>query len=177
MPVPDFSPGEVLTANAMDSIGLWLVSVVNIGNGVTSVPVNNCFSSNYQNYRVVITGMNATPGNSAFIVLQSSLGSTYFGGGYFMTHGITTVNGATFNGTNLGLWAGITGNGTTITMDISRPNLVATTGSVGMSSASQQVNSFQAYDSNAVAHTGFNFVQTGGPTMTGGVIRVYGYRN
>ena len=178
MSFPSFNAGEVLTAADMNAVGLWLVSTTTIGTGVTSVPVNNCFSSNYQNYRVVISGMNASAtGNSAFIVLQGSLGATYFGGGYFMTYGSTVVNGATFNGVALGLWAGITGTGFTATMDITRPNLATPTGMVGLSSGSQNTNSYQTYDSNAVAQTGFNFVQVGGPTMTGGVIRVYGYRN
>ena len=52
MPVPDFSPGEVLTAAAMDSIGLWKISTASV-TSQTSLIIDNCFSSNYKNYRIL----------------------------------------------------------------------------------------------------------------------------
>jgi hypothetical protein len=52
MPVPNFSPGEVLTAGAMDSIGLWKVASATFSGITTGAPldVNNVFSSSYTNY-------------------------------------------------------------------------------------------------------------------------------
>jgi hypothetical protein len=50
MPVPDFSPGEVLTAAAMDSIGLW-----KIGGGTlsgTAVNFQGVFTSDYNVYKM-----------------------------------------------------------------------------------------------------------------------------
>jgi hypothetical protein len=52
MPVPDFSPGEVLTAAAMDSIGLWKVADATF-TAASSVDVANCYSTNYTNYLIV----------------------------------------------------------------------------------------------------------------------------
>jgi hypothetical protein len=54
MPVPDFSPGEVLTAAAMDSIGMWLVNSTTFTN-TTTIQINNCFTSNYRNYLVMVS--------------------------------------------------------------------------------------------------------------------------
>ena len=54
MPVPDFSPGEVLTADAMDSIGLWLVGSTTVTAQTTGI-VDNCFTDNYRNYQVVVS--------------------------------------------------------------------------------------------------------------------------
>jgi hypothetical protein len=53
MPVPDFSPGEVLTAAAMDSIGLWKIAEVNLTG--TTVNIVGCFSSSFDAYRIVIS--------------------------------------------------------------------------------------------------------------------------
>jgi len=177
MPVPDFSPGEVLTAAAMDSIGLWLVSTTTIGTGVTSVPVNNCFSSNYQNYRVVINTSASASGNSAFITLNGSAGATYFGGGSFQAWSATSNTVPSFNGVTSGFWLGVTGPGFTFTGDILRPNLAAATGFNGLSSGAGFGNTLLGYDSNAASSVSFTLSILGGPTLTGGTIRVYGYRN
>jgi hypothetical protein len=61
MPVPDFSPGEVLTAAAMDSIGLWKVVSGNATTG-TVLSISNCFTADYDAFRIVITDARCTPG-------------------------------------------------------------------------------------------------------------------
>jgi hypothetical protein len=182
MPVPDFSPGEVLTAAAMDSIGLWLVKTVTIGTTVTSVSVSNCFSNDFQSYRVVISGVSVSGlGNSSFIKLNNSTGSTYYTGGYFATIGSTGLTGAAVFGSE-GLWIGIHGGRFSAACDIHNPNQTIPTtfggGSVAGASTGY-ANKFDGVDTNAVAQTGFNLnIATGSPhTMTGGTIRVYGYRN
>jgi hypothetical protein len=53
MPVPDFSPGEVLTASAMDSIGLWLVGSTTVTAQTTAI-LDGCFSSSYRDYLLVV---------------------------------------------------------------------------------------------------------------------------
>ena len=52
MPVPDFSVGEVLTSQAMDSIGLWLVGSTSFGPTATSAELDNVFTSNFQTYEI-----------------------------------------------------------------------------------------------------------------------------
>jgi hypothetical protein len=54
MPVPDFSPGEVLTAAAMDSIGLWLVGSGTLSLTTSATNVTGVFSSTYKRYRVLL---------------------------------------------------------------------------------------------------------------------------
>jgi hypothetical protein len=64
MPVPDFSPGEVLTAAAMDSIGLWKVaSTAFNGNGFS---MDNVFTSNYTNYRILINATCTADADTSF---------------------------------------------------------------------------------------------------------------
>jgi len=57
MPVPDFSPGEVLTAAAMDSIGLWKITTQSMATGTLNVDITNCFSANYSTYKLVFTNV------------------------------------------------------------------------------------------------------------------------
>jgi hypothetical protein len=67
MPVPDFSPGEVLTAAAMDSIGMWRANPTSIsGTGATlannkitlsactAVVINGAFTGSFENYSLVM---------------------------------------------------------------------------------------------------------------------------
>lgn len=62
MPVPNFSPGEVLTASAMDSIGLWLIRTTT-WSSQTSINVDTVFSDNYKNYYIVCNAAGGGPQN------------------------------------------------------------------------------------------------------------------
>jgi hypothetical protein len=73
MPVPDFSPGEVLTAAAMDSIGLW-----KIGGGTlsgTAVNFQGVFTSDYNVYKMFFYNVRNTT-SSAELGLRLLSGST-----------------------------------------------------------------------------------------------------
>jgi hypothetical protein len=59
MPVPDFSPGEVLTAAAMDSIGLWKITSASATSG-SVLNISDCFTSDYTQYRVTVTARTAS---------------------------------------------------------------------------------------------------------------------
>jgi len=104
MPVPDFSPGEVLTAAAMDSIGLWRVASGSFTN-VPTVDITG-FSSTFDFYRLTFTSLRTTSGNTA-INAQYMNGGTlrntaYYASSFFTsylgTSGVltTTNNGASF---------------------------------------------------------------------------------
>ena len=74
MPVPDFSPGEVLTAAAMDSIGLRLVkSQTFTGSGTAQF--TNCFNADFQNYRLVFSCLTA-PAAAAIVNTSMLVGTT-----------------------------------------------------------------------------------------------------
>jgi hypothetical protein len=174
---PVFSTAQVLTAAQMNAVGMWLVKTVTIGSGVTSVPVTNCFSSDFTNYRIVVNTSMSASGNSAFITLNNSAGTTYFGGGQFQAYSTTTNTGASFPGVSDGFWCGISGPNFTMTADILRPNLAQATGFFGLSSESTYSNTVRGLDSNAASSVSMTLTQVGGVTMTGGQIRVYGYRD
>ena len=81
MPVPDFSPGEVLTASAMDSIGLWLVSSTNFTNQAT-VQINSTFPTSYSRFRILIT-TRSTVQAARWLGLRLSVGGTPAISNYF----------------------------------------------------------------------------------------------
>lgn len=92
MPVPDFSPGEVLTAAAMDSIGLWKVASASATSGANII-LDGVFTSNYKNYRIVVSdvaGSGATGLNMQLRAGGSTLGTSgYYNvrNGYFYSSG------------------------------------------------------------------------------------------
>ena len=79
MPVPDFSPGEVLTAAAMDSIGLWLVKTQAVGAGVSTIVVSDAFSANYDNYLITYTGGSASTTMNLSLRLGTVTTTEYYG--------------------------------------------------------------------------------------------------
>ena len=59
MPVPDFSPGEVLTAAAMDQVGLWKIASASATSG-SSLSIDNCFTSTYATYLILLEDVRTT---------------------------------------------------------------------------------------------------------------------
>jgi hypothetical protein len=177
MPVPDFSPGEVLTAAAMDSIGLWLVKTQTVGSGVASVTVTGAFSADYDNYRITYTGGTA----SASANLQVTLGGSttaYYNTLVYGTFATSLVN-ANVNDNNAAQWSFV-GSGTTdfarLAMELQNPFLTTRTFMSSTYSDAGNSGAVNGYLGNNTSHTAFTITPASG-TLTGGTIRVYGYRN
>jgi hypothetical protein len=179
MPVPDFSPGEVLTAAAMDSIGLWLVKTQTIGTTVATVVVADAFSADYDAYKIIISG---GVGSTTAALLACELGATTTG--YYWGHQYRTYAGATNGnqGSNAANFSrvGIAGtNSLTASFELVNPFLAKntiihysfvdprTTGEAGAGGG---------FLNDTTSYTGFTIIPSTG-TLTGGTIRVYGYRN
>ena len=178
MPVPDFSPGEIWTAGAADSIGLWLVKTVTVGNGVTSVPVTGAFNSNFHNYRVEIGNIDAS-GAGSFIYItfgsqvNSQFGSISFDNFNGISSGVTRQN-------NTGLIEiGVSGsnNDTSSCFDIQSPNLASATNLSGTYNGGGWSGYFGGLVNTSTQYTAFTISVQSPSTLTGGTIRVYGYRN
>jgi hypothetical protein len=189
---PDFSVGQVLTSAAMNSVGLWRVTgctvtsaggtaatasngVVTVGTGNTSVTVNNAFSSNYDNYRIVFNG--GTASNEDFCNFQVGGGAagSYRWGAQFVQY-TNTVNTSVGSGANQ---ARIAVLGTTrwgFVMDVFNPFLTVATNWTSQSSSDAYSWSGSGYSSTAASSTAFTIFPAAG-TLTNGTIRVYGYRN
>jgi len=152
---------------------------VTIGNAVSSVSVLGAFSSLYDNYLVqVIGGANSLEDNGRLSLGSAATG--YFGNLLYATYSSpATFNGASDNNSSqfsfcwrafsgsLGLYANIT---------ISNPNRAIATFVSSSWVAGSASGQYQGVQSSTTQFTSFTLSPTTG-TMTGGTIRVYGYRN
>ena len=180
MPVPDFSPGEIWTAGAADSIGLWLVKSQTIGTAVSSVTVTDAFNANYRAYKIIVTDCVASTTTNMGLKLGASTTAYYHGVNYIATNATGTP--LAVGGSNEALWTRVgagDANGVHIDLDIVNPNVARHTTFFGMYNF-PGIPSFPGMGVGIhqvnTAYTAFDIVPGTG-TITGGTIRVYGYRN
>ena len=178
---PDFSSGQVLTSSAMNSVGLWLVKTQTVGTAVSSVSVTSAFSGDYNNYKIIYEGGVSSASAVLFRIQLNGIAGGYYSSG--MQQSATSATVVTTNVAAGALWElGYTGNQfMRWEMDFANPNAagVGKTGNAKYacydSSASYGGTSSHWLISTAGA-TGFTLSPASG-TITGGTIRVYGYRN
>jgi len=176
MGYPVFASGDVLNASDMNAVGLWLVKTQTIGSAVSSVTVTSAFSSSYDNYIITISGGTTSVNGSVSLQLNNSTGSTYNVAGNYGNYGINVL---TYNPAAATRWNDVIYGGTVAYSGVI--NLVspfATRATTGFSEGSSTgvFYKFSLIDTSTNSSTGFTFAPVSG-TMTGGTIRVYGYRN
>jgi hypothetical protein len=160
---------------------LTLVKTQTIGSGVSTVTVSDAFSSTYDNYRVTISG-GVTSASSGITLQLGATATGYYSFSVYGSYSSNTVNGfGQSNTTSIGDFATGSANGIFTVADILAPNLAART-MVNISWASIDTTLYanfkNGYVNNATQYTAFTIAPgTGGVTMTGGTIRVYGYQN
>lgn len=174
MAFPTFASGDVLLASDMNAVGLWLVKTQTVGSAVSSVTVTGAFSSTFDSYLIVDSGGTM----SVDTALGLTFGSTATGYYYFLTYGAYT--GATVSGDN--------GNNTTKFVHggggadrscyivVQNPNLAKPTEIMARVRYGTVYGTEVGHLANSTQYTAFTLTPTSG-TMTGGTIRVYGYRN
>jgi hypothetical protein len=175
-----FTSGQILTAAQMTTLqtntGLAFISSTNVGaSPVASVTVSNCFSSTYDNYRIIIAGVTAGAVDFS-IQLTGITGSVYTYQGFYQLLGVAAINTfASVNQTSMGLGAfSATGNDF-VQFEISSPNL-AKIKYGQLTSNSTLLSSVQGGQINStVQSTGFTVSPASG-NITNGTISVYGYR-
>ena len=177
MTYPVFATGDVLPASDMNAIGLWLVKTQTIGSAVSSVTVTSAFSSTYDNYLITITGGTASANGSVRLQMNTSTGSTYLGAGTYGNFGVNS--GITYNPAATTSWTdimlgGTAGSSTYVLLNgpfASRPTY-------GFTETQNNATfyKFSLVETSSNSNTGFTLTPASG-TLTGGTIRVYGYRN
>lgn len=179
MSYPSFNVGDVLTAADMNAVGLWLVKEQTVGSAVSSVTVSNAFSADYDAYQIVFTGGTSTAATN--LRLQ--------------------IGGATTGYYSVTLYSGYSSG----TPSVVRDNNAAVFTYVGHQSTTNSFMSCRVYApfatketqifaeyaelgttlnagtttgflNTSTSYTDFTISRASG-TMTGGTIRVYGYRN
>jgi hypothetical protein len=158
--------------------GLVLVKTQTVGTAVSSVEVTSAFSSSYDNYLVTLGGGTASSDCAIGIHLGSSQ-TAYHG---FLNYGSSTSStpvGATINNSTVFNFAGgaSAGNQAHLSVQLIGPNLAAYTKFVNAAYANGLNFGTAAGEHRvATAYTSFTLTPSAG-TLTGGTIRVYGYRN
>jgi|DEB3_MinimDraft_2_1074329.scaffolds.fasta_scaffold16503_1 hypothetical protein len=180
MPYPTFTSGQILTASDMNKVGLWLISTTTLSG--TSVNVANCFSSDFENYRIVMSGITIT--GAADVAWRLRAGATTATGANYQqqtvsvsggtSSGIADVNATSFRGA----LSDTTYEGQAV-LDICRPNIADTTTytfqQFGYFSGAYYFRSGGGLHTLTTAYDSINFFTLG--TAMSGTARIYGYRN
>lgn len=174
---PTFVSGQPLTAAQMNTIGLHLVKTQAVGNGVSSVTVSDCFTSDYDSYKITYDNGSASTGLDIRFQLGSS-STAYYGFLIYGTYNAATVIG--FNVNNAALFAFFGGGDANYCWagaEVHQPYLARHTIFQSLANGNG-VNfwSFTGRHAAATSYTSFTMSTSTG-TLTGGTVRVYGYRN
>jgi hypothetical protein len=175
MTFPVFALGDVLNASDMNAVGLWLVKTQTIGNAVTTQQVTSCFSADYDDYLVTVSGGTAS-GNTT---LNFRCGTQASGYRYsYLYTGYTSSPAAVGTVSDSAIlyagFANTTGLNAIISVSgpfLSGPTMIAGDGG----SIGNFAGRVTGYEPGNSSFTGLTIV-AGSGTMTGGTIRVYGYR-
>lgn len=154
--------------------GLRLVKKQTIGSAVSSVVVNDAFSANYANYKIIVTGgAGSTPNN--LILTMTGASTAYFLSLIFATYGGgSPTNANVNNGSNWSFAGDANANGLTMNLDLLDPFDTKTTRLSGEYITLNNAGHFGGYLSDTTSYTSFTIAATSG-TLTGGTIYVYGY--
>ena len=182
---PVFSAGAVLTAAQMNAVGLWDVNTTTL-NGNTNI--DNVFTSDYDNYRVVLSGLNNSSTTTAGFDMAMRTSTTdttanYYSQVYFQygaaIGGMVSQNAATVF--RLGDFSNSSPAGATFVFDLLGPQAALITTFHGHRWAYQSNVATFVYATIAgcmntsTQYTGIRLSLTTG-TLTG-TCRIYGYRN
>jgi hypothetical protein len=176
---PDFTTGQVLTAAQMNAVGLWLIKEQTIGSAVSTVTVTGAFSADYDNYKIIISGGVGSTTND----LSLKLGSTTTGYYYNLIYAVYNMNSVFALGSTTGaLWpfvGSFTTNALHANIDLFQPFATKRTTYTSNFAYAGTTAGFYLSGGNLENNTSYTefTIGTGVGTLTGGVIRVYGYRS
>jgi hypothetical protein len=169
----------VMIADTDQPPGLQLVKAQTVGTTVSSVTVSDAFSADYNNYKIMYSGGTSTTGTNLSFQLQGVTTSVYFGGAFGTNFSTGAFTGAGMNAQTKWEYAGYAQGGINfMNFDLYSPFLSTRTwysaNPVIISSVGYGAAIGECTDANS--RTGFVIAPVAG-TLTGGTIRVYGYRN
>jgi hypothetical protein len=150
--------------------------------GASSVSLNGCFISTYQNYRIVASNLQGVNGTALNLRLRASGSDTstgYYGSNIYMLFTSTAVNGgATNNASNIGISSVVNTADTPsfLTFEVGHPRDLKQVHVIANSFQADSYVSLGAWkqqNSSALTYDGFT-LYPGAGTISG-TIRVYGY--
>lgn len=176
--------GDVYTQAQSDSkyspittTGSVLISSTTIPASTSTITVSNVFSSAYDNYRIVVNG--GTHSTSAYLYFAfSGISSGYYSALPYQLWSNTTLSGQNRSNQANAFAGAMTTAGVSIAMDVFGPNLTVQKSGITFCSGLATNDAFYwggFYNATTTAQTGFTLTTASG-TLTGGTIKVYGYK-
>lgn len=179
MAVKTFTDNTSLPASDINTYlnngGLVYITSATVGSGVASVTVSNCFSADFDNYRITWAGIVNSIAANSLLQLSGITTNVYSTGGVFFNYGSATVNGYGPAATSSWLPAPLGITNSQGFADLFSPFLTKTKGVVMGGTSTDGHYHFMGTCTSTSSATGFVFSSNSG-TMTGGTITVYGYR-
>lgn len=173
---PVFSAGAVLTAAQMNAVGLWLVKSQTVGSAVSSQQVTGAFNADFTNYRIVVSNVDFSVADNAIAFTLGSSTATYYSASRYFSLAGGTIEVNRNNAASAFLLASATNNDNNFSFDVFQPYATQYTSWSGSGFTYIYNTSFGGLHAVASSHTSFTIATTAG-TMTGGTIKVYGYRD
>jgi hypothetical protein len=157
--------------------GLAFVKSQVPGTTVTSVSVTAAFSATYDNYLITLSNNTCSiSGALYYLKFGGSTGSTYSSGGFYNDYSTVTNTARALSASSNGLYLCDTSAtaSNSLAIIVENPFTVAPT-TYNCQFANQSWGGYYCgRDSNSASQTDFSINVSGGYTMTGGVINVYG---
>jgi hypothetical protein len=181
MAIKTFTTGEVLTASDTNTYltnsGLVYVKSQAIVAGSATTVVTNAFSTTYDNYRILVTGLQTSAGQGLAIKLGSTA-TGYYGN---MVYVLFSGSAYTFvPQNNAAFWFGGLTDGsaptTYSTFDLMSPFLASRTAMNGGYYGRGYSGTYAGLLENTTSYTDISFFNDSSGTLSGGTITVYGYR-
>jgi hypothetical protein len=180
MSFPVFASGDVLNASDMNAVSGWLVKTQTVGTGVSSVSVTGAFSADYDNYRIIYDG-GVSNINGSLSLQMTGAATGYYYAVFYNQYTLGTPLGIGAANVSSYVEAGrMSTQRNSMNIDVFNPYLAAQTGFRSASTdyfTSGFIVTGGGMLNNTTSYTGFTVLTTGGAVITGGTIRVYGYRN
>ena len=165
---------------ALGAPGLELIKVETIGTTVSSIPVASAFSTDYDNYKVIIQGGTASTTGDLSIQMTGATTGYYSGTVRVIAAGTGSFT-AQSNQASMEIGRYTTGtNQPSATLEIMAPFQAArttmTSTSIFADTSAGPFRQIAGFLNNTTSYTGFTILSSAGTTLTGGTISVYGYR-
>lgn len=182
MPLTTYSAGEVLTASSLNANlsvaagtgALQLVKAQTIGSAVASVTVSDAFNTNYEAYKIIVSGGVGSAANQAF---SMKLGASATGYNYNLIYSQYNGTIQLDFGSNATSWFNLGSIDTTalsLVLELNNPFLAKNTTFSTAVTRTGLAGTSQGLHTVATSYTAFTLTPDTG-TITGGTIRVYGY--
>jgi len=187
MSIKTFTTGEVLTAadtnTYLANAGLVYITEASAAAGATTLSINNCFSTTYDNYRVVVSHADGTVATGLYLRFRN--GGTDRTTNYFYAQlGLTTAGGASNDSSGSAAlipigYLGTSGPYSVTSMDIFQvyTSTLETYGTIQMSFylAPNYYARVGNFGRGADQNDGFT-IYPGSGSLDSLKVRVYGYR-